>query len=39
LPGVTHGPVINDAQPLIYEFFGQHSKATKRSRRRSRSDD
>lgn len=39
LPGVTHGPVINDAQPLIYEFFAKHSKETKRSRRRSRSDD
>ncbi len=39
LPGVTHGPVINDAQPLIYEFFAKHSKETKRQRRRARSND
>jgi predicted esterase len=36
LPGVTHGPVINAAQPLIYEFFGKHTKDTKRTRRRMR---
>jgi poly(3-hydroxybutyrate) depolymerase len=39
LPGVTHGPVINDAQPLIYAFFGKHAKETQRQRRRSRSND
>jgi predicted peptidase len=26
LPGVTHGPVITQSQPSIYEFFGKHSK-------------
>lgn len=39
LPGITHGPVINAAQPLIYEFFGEHAKATKRERRRARAND
>jgi predicted esterase len=39
LPGVTHGPVINDAQPLIYAFFAKHAKETQRQRRRSRSND
>lgn len=26
MPGVTHGPVITQSQPAIYEFFGKHSK-------------
>jgi len=26
LPGVTHGPVITQSQPYIYEFFDKHSK-------------
>jgi predicted peptidase len=26
MPGVTHGPVITESQPSIYEFFGKHSK-------------
>jgi hypothetical protein len=39
LPGVTHGPVINDAQPLIYAFFAKHAKEAQRQRRRSRSND
>lgn len=39
LPGVTHGPVINDAQPLIYAFFAKHAKEPPRRRGRARSND
>jgi predicted peptidase len=28
MPGVTHGPVITQSQPSIYEFFARHSKPT-----------
>jgi len=27
MPGVTHGPVIEDALPSVYAFFAKHSKA------------
>jgi len=27
MPGVTHGPIIEDALPSIYAFFAKHSKA------------
>ena len=27
MPGVSHGPVITDALPSIYEFFSKHSKS------------
>ena len=30
MPGVTHGPVIEDALPSIYAFFAKHSKAASR---------
>jgi dipeptidyl aminopeptidase/acylaminoacyl peptidase len=26
MEGVTHGPVITESLPSIYEFFGKHSK-------------
>jgi predicted esterase len=26
MPGVTHGPIINDALPSVYAFFAKHSK-------------
>ena len=26
MPGVSHGPVITESLPSIYEFFGKHSK-------------
>ena len=30
MPGVTHGPVIEDALPSIYAFFAKHSKTASR---------
>jgi hypothetical protein len=26
LPGVGHGPVINQAQPYVFDFFDAHTK-------------
>jgi predicted esterase len=30
MPGVTHGPVIEDALPSVYAFFAKHSKTSSR---------
>ena len=30
MPGITHGPVIEEALPSIYAFFAKHSKTTAR---------
>ena len=30
IPGVTHGPIIEDALPSIYAFFAKHSKTSTR---------
>jgi len=30
MPGVTHGPIIEEALPSIYAFFAKHSKAASR---------
>jgi len=30
MPGVTHGPVIEDALPSVYAFFAKHSKTASR---------
>ena len=30
MPGVTHGPVIEDALPSVYAFFAKHSKTANR---------
>ena len=30
MPGVTHGPVIEDALPSVYAFFAKYSKTASR---------